>query len=563
MDDTGLVSVLPPSVLVSLVIVDLSFCLAISRRPLHLPLVVLHFMVLLLMLYGTVSIIETQPRFAVGWRLAGIMNYVMVTGTVDGKIDAFFNWPGFFILMAFVTEISGFHSPVSLMGWAPVVFNLLYLGPIWMIFRAATSDLRLVALGVWFFLIGNWIGQDYLAPQAFNYFLFLVTIAIILTWLRGPAWQPSVILNMMRRTLPRFESIHNRVKSWMAGTEYPVAPSTPVQRAALIIIIVIIFVAMVPSHQLTPLATLAAISALVFFNRCSVLTLPLILGLLVATWIFYMATPYFSGHMSSVSAPVGSVASNISVNLTERFRGSPGHIFVNYTRVVMSFAFWTFAFLGGLRRFRNGYRDWGHVLVALTPFPLIAMQAYGGELLLRIYLYSVVFMSFLAAALFFPKPKLGRRIYSYVALFIVSLIMLGGFLVTRYGNERMMYFTTKEVSAVKYLYKTAAPGSQFIALAGEVPWRYQDYRKYRYTTAKPRMVWDTDINELVRIMADPKIPASYLILTRSQQAAGELFIGWPPGTWENFEQALLDSHKFKALYKNEDSVIYVLDKQKK
>src|SRR5215203_4011672 len=79
MDDTGLISVLPLSALLALAFVNLSFCLAISRRPLYLPLLVLHFIVLVLMLYGTPAIIQEDPRFAIGWKLAGIMDYVMKT----------------------------------------------------------------------------------------------------------------------------------------------------------------------------------------------------------------------------------------------------------------------------------------------------------------------------------------------------------------------------------------------------------------------------------------------------------------------------------------------------
>ena len=557
MDDTGLISVLPPAVLLGLFIVNASFCLAISQRPLPLVLLVLHIVVLVFMLYGITAIVQEVPRFAIGWKLAGVIDYVMQTGTVDGRIDAFFNWPAFFILVAFVTESMGFDSAVAFMGWAPVFFNFLYLGPLWMVFRSATSDLRLVVLGVWFFYLANWIGQDYLAPQAFNYFFLLVVVAIILTWLRGPAWQTSGVVTRVRRISARFDRLTSTVEQWVAGDEQPVAPSTPVQRAALIGILVLIFAAMVSSHQLTPFATLAAISALVFFNRCTVLTLPVILAMLIATWVLYMASPYLAGHIEHVSGPVGSVGTNIDANLTERFRGSPGHVFINYLRTGMSLAVWVLAFLGGLRRFRNGYRDWGLVLVALTPFPLILLQAYGGELLLRIYLYSVPFMSFFGAALFFPSPTLGTRLHSTVLLFVVSLAMLVGFLFTRYGNERMMYFTPNEVAAVHYLYENAEPGSQFIAATGTLPWRFQDYRTYKYATV-PRLARSSDIEALIGQMADRRYPASYLILTRSQKASGELFIGWPPGTWEQFEQALHDSKRFRAVYANEDAAIYIL-----
>lgn len=557
MDDLGLISVLPAAVLIALFILNASFCLAISRRILSMPLLLLHIGVLVLMLYGITAIVQEVPRFAIGWKLAGIIDYVMQNGSVDGKIDAFFNWPAFFILMAFVTQIMGFDSAIAFMGWAPVFFNLLYLGPLWMIFSAATTDKRLVVLGVWFFYLANWIGQDYLAPQAFNYFFFLTIVAVILTYLRGPAWQPEPVVRRIRNFSPLANRLVSKVEVWVQGEEQPVAPSTPGQRAAAVGIIMIIFIAMVSSHQLTPFATLAALGALIFFNRCTALTLPLMLGVLASTWIIYMATPYLAGHMENISSPVGSVGSNIDANLTGRFRGSPGHIFINYTRTGMTLFIWGLAFLGGLRRFRNGYRDWGQTIVALTPFPLLLLQAYGGELLLRIYLFSIPFMAFFVAALFYPSPTVGKRWLSNFSLLVVSLTLLVGFLFTRYGNERMMYFTPEEVSAVQYLYDTAEPGSQLVAATGTLPWRFQDYRTYKYTTI-PRVARANDIDALVGTMADRRYPASFLILTRSQKASGELFIGWQPGVWEEFEQTIRDSGRFTSVYANEDAEVFVL-----
>jgi hypothetical protein len=197
------------------------------------------------------------------------------------------------------------------------------------------------------------------------------------------------------------------------------------------------------------------------------------------------------------------------------------------------------------------------VLLAITPFPLLLLQAYGGELLLRIYLFSVPFMVFFGAALFFPSPRSGNSPRTTSAILVVSVLLLGGFLFTRYGNERMMYFAPNEVDAVRYLYETAEPGSQFVAASGTLPWRFQDYRTYKYTTAE-HYAKHADISGIIGIMSDKKYPASYLILTRSQQAAGELFIGWSPGTWEKFEAGIRDSGKFTPVYTSDTANVYVL-----
>lgn len=557
MDDTGLISVLPPAVLVALALLAVSFSLTVTRRVLLLPLLFAQIVALVLMLYGITALIQEMPRFAISWKLAGIIDYIRNTGIVDGRIDAFFNWPGFFILMAFITETTGLNI-MGFMSWAPVIFNLLYMLPLWMLFRAATSDLRLVMLGLWFFYLANWIGQDYLAPQALNLFFFIFVLAILIKWLRGPAWQPEFFLAKVQARTTRFDGIVARFNRVARGNEAPVAPGTPVQRAALVVIVIFTLIVMVPSHQLTPFAALLAITALVFINRCSVLTLPLILALMVATWVLFMASSYMWGHAEQVAAAVGSITTNIDNNLTKRLRGSDGHLLVNYVRIGMSFGVWALAALGTLRRYLNGYRDWSLALPAVTPFGLLLLQSYGGEVLLRVYIFAMPFMVFLGACLFCPVPGAAQSPKAALALTLTSCALLTGFLFSRYGNERMMYFDPGEVEAIRYVYEVAEPGSQLIAITDNLPWRFQDYRTYKYNK-KLRVAREHDIPAFVEAMGSKEYPASFLILTRSQQASAELFIGWPPGTWEGFIQAIDASGEFRLIYTNEYAHIYVLE----
>src|SRR2546422_651786 len=112
--------------------------------------------------------------------------YIMRTGTADPNLDTYFSWPGFFVLSAFVTQVAGYQSILSYAGWAPVFNNLIYVGPMYMIFTSFTTDKRLIWLGLWFFYLTNWIGQDYFSPQGLNFFLYLVIIAILLKWFKIP-----------------------------------------------------------------------------------------------------------------------------------------------------------------------------------------------------------------------------------------------------------------------------------------------------------------------------------------------------------------------------------------
>src|SRR5204863_1433745 len=142
---------------------------------------------------------------------------------------AYHNWPGFFALTALLTESAGLERGIDLAPWASMFFNLLYLGPLVVILRSVTRDERVVWLSVWLFYLGNWIGQDYFAPQALNYFFHLTVIAVLLTWFRprgaasstGFGWLDRLIAGVERRsdreTLDGDEATSNSSSRHSAG----------------------------------------------------------------------------------------------------------------------------------------------------------------------------------------------------------------------------------------------------------------------------------------------------------------------------------------------------------
>ena len=126
MNDLGLVSVLPASIIIALVILTISFSLTLQLPKLRMSILLLHLFLLIFMLYGITNLVEEAPRFAVVYRHAGLTEYIMRTGSVDPNLDAYFNWPGFFVLSAFVTRVAGYHDILPFATWAPV-FSEPYL----------------------------------------------------------------------------------------------------------------------------------------------------------------------------------------------------------------------------------------------------------------------------------------------------------------------------------------------------------------------------------------------------------------------------------------------------
>jgi hypothetical protein len=562
-NDLGLVSVLPLSVFLALTILTCSFCMVLRRETINTPLMLLHVGALILMLYAITMFVEHGViRFAATYKHIGIAQYVLQTGNVNPSIDAYFNWPGFFILSAFVSDIAGFHTVGDLALWAPVYYNVFYLAPMFLILSSATGDKRLVWLGVWFFYLTNWVGQDYFSPQGLDFFLYLVVLAVVLTWFKANARWPQK--PFYSRFLGR---LGKRLDGWLAPPEAPNLASTPRQRVALIAIIVAIMAVTVPSHQLTPFAVFTALSALVLFNRSSLRFMPVLLLVLIGLWLSYMAESYLSGHFTAVTGHVGSVGSTVNSNLTDRLAGSRDHVIVVYTGLLLTLTIWGVGALGALRSLRRGYWDLTFALLFVAPFSLALVQSYEGELALRVYLFALPAVAFFAAALFYTAPGLGRSWRTSVAILVLSQVLAAAFLVSRYGNERMDFFTQNEVTAVNHLYAVAPPKSLLLAGSDNIPWRFRGYTTYNTTSLDDPLTMSPTafdhglqpvIGHIEDLLANNRYPDHFFIITRSEKAYVNLFKVFPTNSLNRLEVALMHSPRFRLIYRNPDATIFKL-----
>jgi hypothetical protein len=329
------------------------------------------------------------------------------------------------------------------------------------------------------------------------------------------------------------------------------------QRAGLIAVMVLIFAAMVPSHQITPAVAIGSVAVLVALNRCSARSLPILMGVIFVSWLLFMTTTYLNGHLHKVVGGIGEVTENVSVNVTSRIRGSAEHVFVVVIRLVMTGLVCALAFAGAVRRWRHGYRDIGFAVITAIPYVFVIIQPYGGEMMLRAYLFALPGTVFFAAALFYPTPKTQTRWRRGVALGLTSAVLIACFLFSRYGNERMNVFTAKELEAVEFVYANAKPNALLVATSDYLTWKYEGWGNYRYkvVTRDARL---GRIDEIVGVMSSKNYSESYLILTRSQQAFYELFIGVGPEQWDIIKGRLVNSDQFKIVYENEDAVVLML-----
>ena len=526
MTSLGLVSVLPPTAFLALALVGTSFCLTLSRRPTREALIGVHVVALVFMLYALPALIEPTARFAVTWRHAGVMQSILDTGHIAPGTNPYFDWPGLFVLAGFAAKSAGASGVLGVANWVPFGFELLYLAPLLLILRTLTIDRRLVWLAVWVFYLCNWIGQDYFSPQAFAYLLYLVVLAVLLGWMR-PGW--------------------------------PGSRARPAVRSALVAVVLLVFAVMVVSHQLTPFALLASTTALTVSRRCSARGLPLAMGVIVLLWLSYMTAGFIGEHTGAIFGAIGNVDATVNQNVAGRLHGDTGHVIVTRARVAMTLGLWVVALVTALWLRRTGHREPAPLLLLLAPFVLALLQPYGGEVLLRVFLFGLPFAAFFVAAALSRAP---------VAVLVgVTLALLGGFLVTRYGNERMDWYSVDEVAATNRLDAVAPPGSTIVAWSNSLPWQARHYAEHRYRIVVGSAAWGAmaqmppggpvQLTALEQYLRAQK-GGAYLILTRSEGAEVDLTGVGPRGSLPRVDAGLRRSPAFRRLYANRDASIYTL-----
>jgi hypothetical protein len=202
--------------------------------------------------------------------------------------------------------------------------------------------------------------------------------------------------------------------------------------------------------------------------------------------------------------------------------------------------------------------------LAIGAFVLPLLQPYGGEIVLRLFLFTLPFTAFFVAALLVAPAPVGLSPWVTAALVALSAALAGSQLLIRYGNEQMDWFSPGEVAAVHDLYRAAPPQSTLVAWSTSLPWKYRDYAEHHYRVITDTPGWTrpasfpagspAQLAALARLMRGQPHGA-FLILTRSQEAQVDLDGLGPPGTLDRLRRALAASPAFRVLYANPDGMV--------
>ncbi|MDT5177807.1 MAG: hypothetical protein QOJ95_2005 [Mycobacterium sp.] len=557
----GLISVLPVSTLAGLGLLVIAFVASVSLRRPCVWLLGSQLVLLVLLLHGITALLESEPRFAINFVHAGFVEFIDRTGTTVPALDCRWSWPGFFGLAAFWIGSGHLDALHNILIATPAVSNLLYLGVLALLMSTLRMSWQAKWLAALFFCLLNWVGQDYFSPQGWTLLLYLMFLAFLITWFRQDG-VPGHVPRILHRT--------SRLWRWLwrnaSPGELPARSIGPAERIVIVGVVVGLFATATVSHQLTPFAMMASAAGLVVARRCTLSGLPVLLGVLLLAFISYMTQAYWGGHFGAVMSGVGDVGGTMSSTVAARASlGSPEHQFVVHARMATTVLVFLIAGWGLYRRRRQGIED--RVLMVLTaaPIGLAAMQSYGGEMALRVYLFALAPASVLAALAVFPRPEGRPSILARCIACVSALVMLFSFLVTRYGNEAFERIPTGAVSAVstvydhtngnvRFLYVTAVPELDSTPF---MPLGYRDVERISWTNtmAPPD---PANVSGVLRTLREQG-PGSFLITTRSQEAFVVYGQGYPKDWGDRFRHALEATPEVRVVVQNPDASVYAVD----
>ncbi|MFL6181360.1 MAG: hypothetical protein ACJ73J_03560, partial [Actinomycetes bacterium] len=245
---------------------------------------------LLAALHGLPGLLEPNPRFSVAWIHSGFSQQIADNGTLLRSLDARFSWAGFFAGGGLLQRWAGTESLMWLVRYAPLFYNGMSVALVALLARRLRATEMQSVLAAAFFACLNWIGQDYLAPQATAFLLYLLIITVVLY------------------VFPADPSLGHR---WMVRV---MRPAMDVQRglqgrqARLVLFgIYALTVALVISHQLTPGFLMSATLLLILINATRLRALPVFIAVAFLAWLSFGASAYWFGHFDALTGSVGKV----------------------------------------------------------------------------------------------------------------------------------------------------------------------------------------------------------------------------------------------------------------
>jgi hypothetical protein len=575
MKDWGLITVLPITFFVAVGLLIVSIAMALTATKLSPVRLAAHLVVLVLMLHATVPFVFPAPNYPWVYKHIGVVGYISLHGRTSTSVDIYQNWPGFFALAAWFTKVAGVSSPLSYAKWAPVYFNLLFCLELAFAFRYLPVSRRVRWLGLFLFVAGNWVGQDYFAPQAVSLVLSLAVFAMILAWMQTDR-RPAILAAVTRLVARFFRRARDDGESLSPAD--PVLGILPLGgRVLAVSCLFSVFSVIVVSHQLSPYLVLLAAVPLAVLGlvrpRWVVAVLgALAIGYLLVRLSYLHRSHYLSGSPLNPRDILAALSNPFDNTHTNGFAGGhsmPGRAITALAAPGLMVGLWVLGILGIVRRLRAKGPILLLSVLALSPALLALGQNYGGEAIFRIYLFSLPWTAVLGACFVAPRrgrwgPLTGGRV---AALLTVVIVL---FMAAFWGSVELYRVRPGDVTATQYFFDHAPPGSVLDSATPNVPARLGgNYDLFLSGSTPPPLTSITDfqhrmfgpedvaaVSDLFQQSVAATTGGLYLSLSADQQVYAQVVGLLPKGSLVGLDLALSQSPHWQVFYRNQDAVIF-------
>ena len=534
----GVLPALSPVLLIAYPLLVVAFVIELLGRQRGWALTMITIMAVLAV-YGLQPAAEPVGRLPVAWLHVGFSDYIAAHGEVLHNFDARFSWPGFFSFLALLTGASGVKDSSVLISFAPVVLT----GTATILVRAIALSVfgpgRIAWLAAWIFLIGNWTEQDYLSPQGSTYLLLLAGLAVTFRYLTRPGLiEPLAKGQFLRPAIP---------------------DNTPMERLFAQVLVIVLAVALAPSHQLSPYMLAGLLFILLLCGRLWARWLPFVVLLAAVVWFVLGARDFWIGQLHEITGSIGDLSSSVNQGFDQRLSDNAGRETMLDVRIGITLVVGLLAAAGAFQLRRKKKRSLTLVLMAITAFGMAVAQPYGGEILIRCYLFALPLFALLGAVLLndlltatFGKVWL-RRTAIVVGTVIIAGLMFSD-VAARGGNDAYVAFTRADIDAVQKAYDLAKNGQTLDTVAAYAP--VSEWQRLG-------QVDQASIESHCEPFPNPdpcvqKVHPDFLVLNAAQDAYGQIYYGMKPGWIGQLGDRLVNSGLYKRIFVQGESQLLEL-----
>jgi hypothetical protein len=534
----GILPELSPVLLIAYPLLVIGFVIELRGRQRGWALSMITVMAVLAV-YALQPAAEPVGRLPVAWLHVGFADYIAAHGQVLHNFDARFSWPGFFSFLALLTGASGVKDSSVLISFAPVALTGTATIAVRAIALSVFGQGRIAWLAAWVFLIGNWTEQDYLSPQGSTYLLLLAGLALTFRYLTRPGLLEPVAKGGFLRP--------------------PVPANTPMERLFAQALVVVLAVALAPSHQLSPFMLAGLLFILFLCGRLWSRWLPFLVLLTAVVWFVLGARDFWIGQLHEITGSIGNLGSSVNQGFDQRLSANAGREAMLDVRIGITLTVGVLAAVGAFLLRRKAKRSLTLVLMAITAFGMAVAQPYGGEILIRCYLFALPLFALLAAVVLndlltvrFGKPWL-RRASIAIGTLILAGLMLGD-VAARGGNDAYVSFTRADIDAVQKAYDIAKNGQTLDTVAAYAPVsEWQRLGQVEQASIESSCEPFPNPDPCVR-----KVHPDFLMLNAAQDAYGQIYYGMKPRWISGLGDRLVDSGLYRRIFVQGESQLLEL-----